>query len=361
MKRIVLVGGGHAHLHCLRELQEDYFHNIEWILVSSSRYQYYSGMFSGYTEGLYTEEDIRVDLEKLCLSANVTFKEMTVMSIDPKSQKLLGDQGDILDYDILSLDIGSLNTNPTIDGLDQHNLKIKPNHLFSEKIEQLRSSEKPVIIGGGAAGVEMALSLQAWHKKQHTGVHVTLIHSSPVMEETGEKASKRLAQIVEESGIRSIQQRVSSVTGTHLVTKAGDEVLYDEVLYLGGPTAPRLLKSSKLPVDENGYLLLNSHLQTDLYPMIFGAGDCISLESHQDTPRNGVNAVRQGPVLYHNLVSQAKGEALQTYTPQRRFLAILSTGGKRGFLVYEQLVVSGRWAWHLKNWIDKSFIQKNSV
>jgi hypothetical protein len=39
------------------------------------------------------------------------------------------------------------------------------NYFFPSQIESFRSSEKPVIIGGGATGVELALSTLAWRKK----------------------------------------------------------------------------------------------------------------------------------------------------------------------------------------------------
>lgn len=47
MKTLVLVGGGHAHLHCLEQINNDSQKDWRVKLISPSPYQYYSGMFSG--------------------------------------------------------------------------------------------------------------------------------------------------------------------------------------------------------------------------------------------------------------------------------------------------------------------------
>ncbi|MCQ6277488.1 hypothetical protein JMM81_21745 [Bacillus sp. V3B] len=41
---------------------------------------------------------------------------------------------------------------------------IKPNYLFDTSIQTFREQEHPVIVGGGASGVELALSILAWQK-----------------------------------------------------------------------------------------------------------------------------------------------------------------------------------------------------
>jgi NADH dehydrogenase FAD-containing subunit len=79
---ILLVGGGHSHLSIIRSLlKESIQHKIT--LISANTYQYYSGMFSGFTEGLYNEEEIRINLEVLCQKASIQFIEDTIISLDP--------------------------------------------------------------------------------------------------------------------------------------------------------------------------------------------------------------------------------------------------------------------------------------
>ena len=358
MKTIILVGGGHSHLHCLKKIdpkEED----VKWMLISPSRYQYYSGMFSGYTEGIYALEETRIDLKNLCERAGCDFVEGTVLSIDPDQQHLLTDQGDIFTYDFVSFDIGSRNDSMEIQGLHEHNLPIKPNYRFPEQIEKLHNSRRTVFIGGGAASIEMALSLKAWKMDKGYGDHsIAVVHSSPLLEKAGSFSSEKMTDLARSKGIELHQGRVKKIESARLHTDEGEILEFDEVIFLGGPKAPPLFGSSVLGNDEKGFLLVNSYLQSVDYPNVFGAGDCATLQDFPDLPKNGVTAVRQGPVLWRNLTGAAAGGKIIPFEPQKRYLAIMSVGHNQGFLTYGSFSLVSGWAWRLKNWIDERFIGK---
>ncbi|UXH42706.1 FAD-dependent oxidoreductase [Rossellomorea vietnamensis] len=358
MKTIILVGGGHSHLHCIKKSrhQEE---NVKWVLISPSRYQYYSGMFSGYTEGIYSLEETRIDLENLCKAAGCDFVESAVLSIDPDQQHLLTDKGEIFTYDFVSFDIGSRNDSMEIKGLHTHNLPIKPNYRFPEQIRKLQKSRKTIFIGGGAASIEMALSLKAWKRDKGFDNHaITVVHSSPLLEKAGIFSSKKMTDIALTKGVDLHPGRVTKVEESRLYTDKGEILDYEEVIFLGGPKAPPLFGSSVLPTDEQGYLLVNSYLQSVEYPNVFGTGDCATLQDFPDVPKNGVTAVRQGPVLWENLNGAAANGKIIPFEPQNRYLAIMSVGDKRGFLTYGSFSLVSGWAWRLKDWIDQRFMRK---
>jgi selenide,water dikinase len=87
-------------------------------------------------------------------------------------------------------------------------------------------------------------------------------------------------------------------------------------------------------------------------------GDCATLEEFPETPKAGVYAVRQAPVLWHNLLAAAAGRTGRIYSPQSQFLSILNTADGRALLYYKGFVSHSRWAWRLKNWIDRRFMAK---
>jgi NADH dehydrogenase FAD-containing subunit len=357
MKTIILVGGGHSHLYCLKKHIQKRDENVKWRLISPSRHQYYSGMFSGYTEGIYSLEETRIDLKRLCEEAGCEFIQSAVLSIDPDQQHLLTDKGDIFTYDFVSFDIGSRNDSMDIEGLHEHNLPIKPNYRFPEQIEKLHNSRKTVFIGGGAASVEMALSLKAWKMDKGYEDHsVSVVHSSPLLEKAGSFSSGKMTGVARAKGISLLQGRVKKVNGTHVFTDDGSSIDYDEVIFLGGPKAPPLFGSSLLLTDEKGFLMVNSYLQSVEYPNVFGTGDCATLKDFPDIPKNGVTAVRQGPVLWKNLNGAAAKGKIIPFEPQKRYLAIMSIGDKKGFLTYGSFSLVSGWAWRLKNWIDERFV-----
>jgi len=101
-------------------------------------------------------------------------------------------------------------------------------------------------------------------------------------------------------------------------------------------------------------------LQCIDHPSIFGAGDCVSLIPYPELEKNGVHAVRQGPILWHNILAYLDKKTLRDYKPQSKSLAILSTGKRTGLLLYGNIALSGSWTWQMKNRIDRSFIRKFS-
>jgi NADH dehydrogenase FAD-containing subunit len=153
-------------------------------------------------------------------------------------------------------------------------------------------------------------------------------------------------------------ETVKRVESKALFTSSNKQIFFDQLIWLGGPKAPGLFKSSGLPVHDEGYLLVEDTLQVKKYPSIFGAGDCVTLVNHRNLAKAGVYAVKQGPILFKNikgLFETGKGER---YIPQNSHLSILSTGNKKGFFLYRGHALSGEWAWYIKHWIDKRFVKK---
>ncbi|HBL53562.1 MAG TPA: hypothetical protein DDZ34_05955 [Syntrophaceae bacterium] len=77
--------------------------------------------------------------------------------------------------------------------------------------------------------------------------------------------------------------------------------------------------------------------------------------------RVGVYDVRQGPVLYRNIAAALSCGKLIPFKPQKRYLSILNMGDNRGILSWRSLVVSGLFAFVLKNYIDKRFMKRFQV
>jgi selenide,water dikinase len=66
--------------------------------------------------------------------------------------------------------------------------------------------------------------------------------------------------------------------------------------------------------------------------------------------------VRQAPVLAHNLLAYCRGGTLREHQPQRRFLSLLSLGGKTAVADRGRFSASGSWVWRWKDHIDRKFM-----
>lgn len=357
MKTLILVGGGHAHLHCLEQMKEKQPKNLRVLLVSPSPYQYYSGMFSGYTEGVYSQEEIRIDLKKLCGKISVAFIEDEVIAVNSDKRKLTGKSGTDYLYDLVSFDIGSQADVPTL--IKDNVSSVKPNYRFAEQLQRIRSSPHPVVVGGGASGVELAFSILAWRKQHGLPANVALFSSTSLLSGQGNAASKKIEAIASRKAL-SFHTGVSveTIAGSRLLLSTGQYYPQSDVLWLTGPKSSDLFRHSKLPTDDSGYLLVNDALQSVKHPEIFGAGDCISIDRYPSLPKNGVYAVRQGPILWTNLNKSLSEDKLNVFNPQKRYVSILSTGGGEAFLCYGTCVIHGKIPWKLKRRIDRKFMKR---
>ncbi|WP_290771934.1 MULTISPECIES: NAD(P)/FAD-dependent oxidoreductase [unclassified Exiguobacterium] len=340
MKRILLIGAGHAHLHCITHGPTQ---DVEWLVLNASTYQYYSGMYSGLADGTYDMDEMRIDVAALCRAYDKPFIKETVIKVDPVEKVVFGASGRRYTYDVVSTNIGSFDWPE-----DMARLSIKPNYRLPDTLKRLQLAKRPVVIGSGAAAVEMAASLKA------AGVPITLITDPELL--SGHPAAEAITRRLQELDVYWIRERPLN-EASPLLFSHHPPIESDALIRLTGAKAPALFADSKL-YTEDGFLLVNEQLQALDHPSLFAAGDAATLVAYPDIPKNGVTAVRQAPVLLANLLHYVQEEALQTYRPQTNYLTILSMGPRHSVSLYGKSYSTNRLGWYLKRWIDQRFMRK---
>ncbi len=357
MKTIVLVGGGHAHLHCIKQWAQNPIENARLVLISPSVFQYYSGMFSGFAEGTYQLDDIRVDLSGFARHAGAVFIEDAITGIDALSRTLTGASGNAYGYDLVSFNIGSGVEIPEF--AKEHVSFVKPNYKFPELLLAARASKYPVVVGGGASGVELALSIQAWRKRRGLPLNTVLFSSSSLLIGQGSCASRKIEAIARSKDLSFFTgTSIYGVSENDVTTNEGTHYPKSLILWVTGPKSPELFKRSGLATDNDGYLSVNKFLQSEEFPEIFGAGDCITISCYPSLAKNGVYAVRQAPILWNNMCSSLLGKKKKAFYPKTRFVSILSTGEGQAFFTYGSMSFHGTLFWKLKKSIDLKFMNQ---
>lgn len=367
-KKLVLLGGGHAHIHLLKSLTllaPQPFNEVDVILISPGERQMYSGMLPGWVAGHYALEECMISLPPLAARAGVTFRQTTASAIDFSRNEVLCEDGQAISFDLLSIDTGPVANLSTVAGLAEHAIAIRPIDAFIESYEKLAEIIAPrhqrgertrvAFVGAGAGGVELALAMQQRFRDHNVGV--TLISATDTMPGT---VGPRLARIMRERGIVVLTgQAASGVSSAGVQLVSGAVVDADIVIAATGTSAAAWPRQSGLVTDRDGFILVNDKLQSVSHANVFAAGDCATIE-HHPRPRSGVYAVKAGPPLDDNLRRFLRGEPLRRYIPPSRALNLISAGNKYAIGSWGRFAWEGGWVWLWKDAIDRGFIGKYS-
>lgn len=338
----------------LKKLHEAPIQGVETILISPHQFQYDSRMFPEYIEGIYGEDEIRVDLKKMADKGKVKWIEDAVTAIDPEQKMVLTAQGDVISYDAISFNIGSLTANTDIPGVLEYTYRIKPNYHFVNMVSEVRDTGNVVIVGGNTDAIEMSLALKAWRMEHKITSSVTLLSSERLLQNESSKTSRKVQSILESKGIHLLtEETVNQVTDKKVGTISGVEVPYDKVIWVNGIKAPGLFRASRLPTDDDGYLKVEETLQVREYPSIFAVGDCTSLSDHKNVAQKEGFDFYQGEVLYENIKGFFDSGIGVTYQPAKRRFSILSLSNKEGLAIYKSHSFKGHWAWRMKQKLNQ--------
>jgi NADH dehydrogenase FAD-containing subunit len=263
MKHLVLVGGGHAHLHVVEAVAEGRRTGSGWTdvtvsLLSPSPHHHYSGMLPGYLQGRYTEAALRFDLPALCQAAGIRFVQGTAQRIElldqevPKTAAVSGTGGDpsddaengapshpgmgpsdfvirgrihtdaeVIPFSAASLDVGSVIGGREIPGVRRHAWALRPISRAVELEGVLAAlargetalvpgggmgpgrASPVVVVGAGAAGFEVALAAAERLASGSAPLDVTLVEAGPeLLPEFSQRVRRRALSVLTRRGVK---------------------------------------------------------------------------------------------------------------------------------------------------------------
>jgi pyridine nucleotide-disulfide oxidoreductase family protein len=364
MKRLLLAGAGHAHLNVIRNLAAKPWSGVEVTLICPYPRQIYSGMIPGWIAGHYTLGQCAAPLAGLLEKAGIRWIQDSICGMDAANAAVNCQNGGKISYDVISIDTGARVESSALSTSGAPLLPIRPLEQFASGWKAIEAAliasgtARLAIIGGGAAGVELALAIDyALH--QHLAanqVTVVLVSSGELLGGHARGVVKRVDKLLKSRGIALYSGRASS-HDEGLILDSGELITCDCIIAATGVAPPAWLATSGLARCERGFIAVGDGQQSTSHSNVFAAGD---VSSRIDTPhaKSGVYAVRAGPVLTMNLQIALNGKPLAAYQPQKRSLYLLATGPKEAILSWGSFSTGGRWAWMLKDWIDRRFMRQ---
>lgn len=386
-RRLLLLGGGHSHLPVL-VAAGDWPEGIEVTLVSPDVSTAYSGMVPGVIAGHYATDDCLIDVARLAARSRVRFVRASAVAVDPARRTVRLDNGAVLEYDLLSLDVGAT---PRLPGMLDVAIRegrcgattlapSKPFPLLIERFDRFiagldssRSAVQMYVVGAGIAGVEVALAL-AHRMRGHPGARVSLLSGDErLLPAAPRRVGAALERACADIGVGIVPDtRITSVQASGmLMTADGRGFAGHFALFATGAGAPAWLSTSGLALDAAGFVAVDATLASRSHADVFATGDCATVIEHP-RPKAGVYAVRQGTPLAQNLHRVLSGEAPLPFIPQREALALVALGPRAAMAVRNGIAAGGpaskaylgNWLaaraaallWRWKDRIDRRFV-----
>jgi selenide,water dikinase len=369
-REIVLLGVGHTNAHVLRMWRMDPVPDARLTCISDCATATYSGMLPGTLAGRYRPEQMEIDLVRLCSSAGVRLVVDRVSGLDRERRELKFVDRTAIPFDVLSIGIGSVPRGLELVAGHPAVVPIKPMQTFLARLgrrldtiaAESHSGELQVaVVGGGVGGMEIALALDARLRREYPAFKWAIAvvdRRNSFGPFPSEKANRIANSELASRGIRLCLGREVIGGGDKSLTFAdGSSFPCDVVLWATDAAPPPALHTLGLPTDERGFILVQPTLEcmATATEGIFAVGDTGTIGEFP-TPKSGVYAVRQGPVLWENIRRKLRGKPLVRYRPQRRFLKLAATGDGRAILDYGAWGTIGRWCFALKDRIDRRFM-----
>ncbi|HEY9832696.1 MAG TPA: selenide, water dikinase SelD, partial [Stenomitos sp.] len=262
-------------------------------------------------------------------------------------------------------------------GAAEYAIPAKPVPLFlqhwNQLVEDFANNPQQLIhlgiVGGGAGGVELALTMQGrlhqilqakGHAQQeHPQIHL-FQRGAELMPNHNPWVRRHLYHLLMNRGVQvHLDETVSEVLPDKIHCESGLQVECDYTFWVTNASAPEWIEESGLKTDSDGFILVGDTLQSLSHPHIFAAGDIATMVNHP-RPKAGVFAVRQGKPLFENLRAFLLEKPLKPYKPQQQFLGLIGTGDGEAIASWGALCWQSPLLWRWKDYIDRKFMRRFS-
>lgn len=368
MSHLVLVGAGHAHMMLMAHIEEICAQGHSVTVIGPDERHFYSGMGPGMLGGDYSPEEISFPVKAMCEERGATYIQEPCTEIKPNEKCVVLASGRNVSYDVASFNTGSAITDDIVAEGSHDVFRAKP-------IEELQAGRQRIlalarkgpvrvgVVGGGPAGLEIAGNAKACAKDAESDISVRLYGGKQFMGRFSSRIQRATRRSLLHSGVEIVEGTyVEKVQTGNILLQDGQHFSEDVIFVAMGVTPRPLFAPSGIPVGEDGGMLVNRFLQSVQFPEIFGGGDCIAF-APQPLDKVGVYAVRENPVLRNNVVAALNGEPhhMQSFDPGGSYLLIFNVGSRRGVLHKNGVLLSGKVAFWIKDYIDRKFIGEFSL
>jgi sulfide:quinone oxidoreductase len=347
MKKVLILGGGFAGIQTAIELQKKNIFDIT--LVSERDYLYLYPISIWIPVHIKEFEDVKVKLADIQKKFPFKFITDTVEEICPSENKVICENGTFT-YDYLVIAFGSDKmVHKGISNTLSICAKPEMSLLIRDKIDALvRNKTGKIAIGfggnpkdksavRGGPAFELIFNIHHYLKTKKIRENFELTFFAP-MDEPGAKMGKGALPLLDKMfskyGIRKkIGKKIKEFVSDGVIFEDDSKLDSDLVMFIPAGTGPALLKNSKLPLSDTGFIKIDDTCQVSGFQNVFAVGDIASMEGEDWIAKQGHIAELMGRNAAFNIVGMEKGSNKKAgYKKHLSILCVMDTGDGAAFI-----------------------------
>ncbi|WP_462413338.1 NAD(P)/FAD-dependent oxidoreductase [Neobacillus sp. Marseille-QA0830] len=332
-QRIIVVGGGYAGIHLIKNLQKMFSHDLEIILVDKNDFHLKKvKLFKAIVEKKH--ETLKVPLTDYCVPG-IQFVQGELASIHYATKMIevrdhLGGYRE-LTYDKLVLALGSI-IKKQDEGLGGRSLTdfVSAMTIRKELLQEMQSGKsefRAAIVGGGITGIETAAELAAWLKSEAasagmmpSSVEVLLIDKQDrLLPDVPKKVGELLEHKMNLQGVQVIHQTKAEKFQDGIIHLSnGTQIIADYCIWAIGMSPHPSLELLGLPLQENGQVKTDAWYRVENANHVFAIGDCahvIDTLSGKAAEMSCKEAINQAERLAKMIVADYQGGKIEHHKP----------------------------------------------
>ncbi|KAI1625351.1 amid-like NADH oxidoreductase [Exophiala viscosa] len=313
-KNVVVIGGSFAGFFLAKQLAQSLPTGYRAIVIEKHSHYHFTWNFPRisviphHTQNAFIPYPTKPSLTP---DGAFSFRRGKVVRIE--TNKVILADGSSIRFEYLAITTGSKARYPAKLDADGKAECIK---FFEERQARIKAAESIVIVGGGAAGVELAGDI----KSKYPQKKMTLVHSrKQLLNSFGSDLHEVAHKTLEELGVDlCLGERVvagldsEEEDSKEVILQSGKRLKCDALFQCTGQRPCSDLTRDAFPssVAPNGYITVKPTFQVKGAGNVFACGDVVDLPG----PKLGRSAAMQGMFVAENIVRAIKGQPLRTYT-----------------------------------------------
>jgi len=343
--RLLLWGAGPAHLRFLKSLQKSPIAHAETTLLTPHRQVFSPRRLARF---MANESDLAqcvTDVEPLLAGTGVQWAGRQGRAMDAASHTVLLDDRQVMEYDVLSINIGSQPHREAVErampGAREHGLFVPPLESFVSlwpKVCEMGRSRalRVAIVGHCTAGFELALAVR---QRMPTAAVTWVPAPQEAPRDYPDVLHQRMLAVLRAQRVTVLYEPVAALERNDVVLASGARLACDVPLLVLSQSTPAWLHDTGLADSAQGALSLGQHLITD---------------AHERSTSHPEVFFAQGdsPVLASNLRAVMEAEPLRLRALQAPKSHFLYAGAQHALLCWRGHCFHGRAVAWLKQYLQ---------